>query len=604
LFFQGSTVQKYPLLRCLAIYRQMPGLFGLTATLFIVVNLSLTVQQWLVGRAVFDVQRGHAVVRLADGLLDYHVALIWLGILAGIALARGTLQYIAGLLALHIGQELLFILREKILVQVQRLDLSYHVQHGAGELVTRTTRDADKVRDALINFWRQVFETSLIVLAAVSILFWYNPLLGAVPLLLTVIGLGIFVLQTNGLVALDRRMGQAYDRVNQDLSEGINGVRVIKSFGLERVRIAGFDSQVTIFVDHARSALAFASSRIPLPQTLIAISHVWVLGCGAVLVAQGRLNLGELVASLLVVTTLVFRVDTIGQVMQIFADARSSAARIWDLLDSHPAIQNGHRALPAASLGVRIENVRVLPPGGGNPVLNQLSLSIAPGEVVALVGATGAGKSTLAGLLPRLVDADSGVVRVGTGTEGWGTDGWHDIRDFDLDGLRRKIHVVPQETFLFSDTLASNLRIAAPEAKDAELLEALRLASAEDVVAGLKDGLETKLGDRGITLSGGQRQRISLARSILSRPALLVLDDATSALDAVTERRVLDNIRGLAREGRAPTLLIISSKLSTIMLADRVLLLAGGRIVEEGRHGWLVRNSAAYRDLMGIEHGQ
>jgi ABC-type multidrug transport system fused ATPase/permease subunit len=230
-------------------------------------------------------------------------------------------------------------------------------------------------------------------------------------------------------------------------------------------------------------------------------------------------------------------------------------------------------------------------------VLEHLSLAIAPGEVVALVGATGAGKSMLAGLLPRLVDAESGVVRVGGGAD------WHDIRDFALDSLRHRIHVVPQETFLFSDTLASNLRVAAPGASDDELLEALRLAAADDVLAGLKDGLETKIGDRGITLSGGQRQRISLARAILARPSLLVLDDATSALDAVTERRVLDNIRGLAKEGRAPTLLVISSKLSIILLADRVLLLAGGRIAEEGRHSWLVQHSAAYRDLMGIEHG-
>ncbi|HEV2681597.1 MAG TPA: ATP-binding cassette domain-containing protein, partial [Rhodanobacter sp.] len=318
----------------------------------------------------------------------------------------------------------------------------------------------------------------------------------------------------------------------------------------------------------------------------------------AILVSQGKLNLGELVASLLVVTTLVFRIDGIGQVMQIFADARSSAARIWDLLDSHPAIQTGDRILPAGSLAVRMQNVRVLPPGGGNPVLDQLSLSIAPGEVVALVGATGAGKSTLAGLLPRLVDVESGSVQLQSET------GWHDLRGFELDGLRRRIHVVPQETFLFSDTLGNNLRLSAPGATDSDILEALHLAAADDVLAGLGDGLDAKLGDRGITLSGGQRQRISLARAILARPSLLVLDDATSALDAVTERRILSNIRGLSRDGQKTTLLVISSKLSTILLADRVLLLADGRIVEQGRHDQLVRTSAAYRDLMGIDHGQ
>lgn len=590
-------MRNHPLLRCLAIYRQMPGLFLLTAFLFSVVNLSLSVQQWLVGHAVYDVQQGRAVTLGANGALDYHVALFWLAVLGGVALARGVLQYIGGLLALYIGQELLFILRERILVQVQRLDLSYHIAHGSGELVTRTTRDADKVRDALINVWRQVFETGLVVVAAVGMLFWYNPLLGIGPLLLTLTGLTVFVRQTGGLVALDRRMGQAYDRVNQDLSEGINGVRVIKAFALERARIAAFDTQVINFAEHARAAVAFASTRIPLPQIIVAVSHVWVLGVGAILVSEGKLNLGELVASLLVVTTLVFRIDGIGQVMQIFADARSSAARIWELLDSHPAIQTGERPLKPDALAVCIRDVRVLPPGGGNPVLDHLSLDIAAGEVVALVGATGAGKSTLAGLLPRLVDTDRGSVQLHDGT------GWHDVRAFGLEGLRRQIHVVPQETFLFSDTLANNLRHAAPHASDAELLEALRLASAEDVLANLKDGLETRIGDRGITLSGGQRQRISLARAILSRPSLLVLDDATSALDAVTERRILNNIRDLPRAGHRTSLLVISSKLSTILLADRVLLLAGGHIVEQGPHARLAAASPAYRDLMGIDHG-
>ena len=590
-------MRHHPLIRCLAIYRQMPGLFLLTTALYTIVNLSLSFQQFLVGRAVFDVQQGHAVLQRPDGSFDYHIALFWLAVLLGVSLTRGMLQYIGGLLSLYIGQELLFILRERILVQVQRLDLGYHIQHGAGELVTRTTRDADKVRDALINVWRQVFETGLVVLAAVGVLFWYNPLLGIGPLLLAATGLAIFVWQTDGLVALDRRMGLAYDRVNQDLSEGIHGVRVIKSFGLERVRIAGFDQQVITFAEHARAAVAFASQRIPLPQTIVAISHVWVLAVGATLVSQGKLNLGELVASLLVVTTLVFRIDGIGQVMQIFADARSSAARIWELLDSHPAIQTGNRPFLPGPLAVRMQNVQVLPPGGGNPVLNHLSLAIAPGEVVALVGATGAGKSTLAGLLPRLVDVCGGTVQFHTG------ETWHDVRTFDLGYLRRRVHVVPQETFLFSDTLAINLRLSAPEASDEDLLEALRLASAEDVLAGLKDGLDTKIGDRGITLSGGQRQRISLARAILAKPSLLVLDDATSALDAVTERRVLSNIRGLSHNHGKTTLLVISSKLSTILLADRVLLLADGRIIDQGEHAKLVRTNAAYRDLMGIEHG-
>ncbi len=257
--------KSQPLLRCLALYRFMPWRFSLTAFLFVVVNGSLAWQQWLIGRAVHDVERGVAVVRLPEGLLDYSVARNWLLALLAIALGRGVLQYLAGMLSLIIGQDLLFILRERILVQVQRLDLIYHWRHGIGELVTRTTRDADKVRDALINLWRQVFETGLVALAAIGMLAWYSPLLGLVPLLLTIAGLSIFVSQTTQLVALDRAVGAAYDAVSQDLSEGVNGVRVIKAFALEPRRIAGFNRQVFDFTLHARAALSFASSRIALP---------------------------------------------------------------------------------------------------------------------------------------------------------------------------------------------------------------------------------------------------------------------------------------------------------------------------------------------------
>ena len=342
----------------------MPWRFALTASLFIAVNLGLAWQQWLVGHAVNDVSAGRAVVRQADGSLDASLGWYWVALIVGVALGRGVLQYAAGVLSLILSQELLTRLRERILGQVQGLHLGYHWQHGMGEMVTRTTRDADKVRDALISFWRQLVETPLVVLAAVGLLGWYHPLLGLVPLLLTVLGLAIFVVQTERLVSLDRAVGAAYDRVAQDLAEGIGGVRVIKSFALEASRIQGFASQVGLFAEHARTALAYAASRIPLPQAVVALGHVWILVYGAHLVADGRIGIGELVTSLLIATTLVFRIEGIGRVMQTFADARSSAERIWQLLDEQPAIRSGTAPLPAGPLGLRLEAVGVSAPMG------------------------------------------------------------------------------------------------------------------------------------------------------------------------------------------------------------------------------------------------
>ena len=589
---------NHPLLRALAIYREMPWRFALVAALYIAGNLGLAWQQWLIGHAVDDVSAGRAVLRLADGSLDARVAWHWLWLLLAIALGRGLLQYAAAVLSLVLSQALLTRLRERILSQVQRLHLGYHWHHGMGELVTRTTRDADKVRDALITFWRQIIETPLVVIVAVGLLGWYDPLLGLVPLLLTGAGLWLFVVQTDRLVTLDRAVGAAYDQVSQDLAEGIGGVRVIKVFGLEQQRIARFARQVEVFTGHARAALAYASSRIPLPQAVVALGHVWILVYGAHRVAAGALGIGELVTSLLVATTLVFRIEGIGRVMQTFADARASAERIWQLLDERPAIVGGHATLPEGPLGLKVNQVQVSAAEAGRPILQDCSLTLLPGEVVALVGATGTGKSLLASLLPRLADVQHGSVQVGSDTAGW-----HDVRDLDLADLRRRVQVLPQESFLFSDSLAANLRLAAPQASDAQLREGMRLAAAEDVLERLPHGLDTPLGDRGVTLSGGQRQRLCLARALLGAPDILCLDDATSALDALGERQVLHNIRRLhSASGQGPTLLLITSRLSTLLLADRVLMLENGRITANGSHAELCTNNAHYRDLLGIDH--
>ena len=269
------------------------------------------------------------------------------------------------------------------------------------------------------------------------------------------------------------------------------------------------------------------------------------------------------------------------------------------MLDEPAAIRSGSASLPDTPLGLKLERVSVSAPGGGLDLLRDCSLSVQPGEIVALVGATGTGKSLLASLLPRLSDVSSGRVLIGSDSAGW-----HDIRQVNLEQLRRRVHVVPQESFLFSDTLAANLRLTAPHASDDQLRQGLRLAAAEDVLERLPQGLATPLGDRGVTLSGGQRQRLSLARALLGEPDILCLDDATSALDAISERQVLGNIRQLRRDqGRATTLLVISSKLSTILLADRVLMLQDGKISASGRHEELLTTNPDYRDLLGIDHG-
>jgi ATP-binding cassette, subfamily B, bacterial len=602
-----SAAVSHPLLRCLSIYRTMPWRFGLTFTLFVIVNASLAWYQYLVGRAVHDLERGAVAVPRAPAAgvdlgagLDMSRAYYWMSVLVGLAAARALLQYVSGIAALATGQELLFRLRDSILAQVQRLDLGYHLRHGVGELVARTTRDADKVRDALISFWRNVIETGLVIAASLSILTFYHPALALVPAALCIAGIFIFLRQADSLVVLDRAIGDAYDSVSQDLVEGIGGVRVIKAFSLEAARIARFERAVSVFAAHAAKAIRYSASHVPVPQLVVALGQVWVFGLGAVLVGRGELNLGELVGATLAMNTLVFRFEGIGRVINIFADARSSAARIMDFLDAEPAILPGTGKLASGPLGFRFETVRVESSADGkSAILDACSLDVAPGETVAIVGATGSGKSTLVSLLPRLLDPSAG--RVLCGSEALG---YRDVRSLELSDLRRRVHLSSQDCFLFSDSVAENVRLAAPQASDLEVRRALDLAAAGEIVDSLPEGLATRIGDRGVTLSGGQRQRLALARAFLAAPSILILDDSTSALDSLTEQTILQNIRGLAAQNGQPiTLVLVASKPSTVMFADRILVLENGRVSAEGSHARLARESATYRELLGLEHG-
>ncbi len=585
---------KNPLWRCFAVYRIVPWMFVGASSAVVLVNLAQPVVQWLIGCALDEVQSGRAVLRGADGVLDASRAWWWVAVLVTVTVVRAVGQYLSTVFAMVLGQRLLFHLRDRLLTQIQVLDLAYHQRHGAGELINRATRDSDKVRDAVVGGYRTVLELSMVVLGTLGLLLFYHPLLAVVPTALIAIAVALAWSQADRLVALDRHTDEAYDAVAQDLSEGIHGVRVIKAFALEDVRNARFHSRISAYLNAAGAALAFTAVRLPVPQIIVAAGHAWVLLCGAWLVTHGHLQLGELIAAMMAMQAVVFRIEAVGRLVQMFADARASAARIMELMDAQPMVRGGTLALvPGQVPGgqvLRLEAVHVADPRGGPAILNGVDLEIRSGEVVALVGSTGSGKSTLASLLPRLRDPDGGRV----------TLGGIDLRELRLPELRRQVQVVYQDSFLFSDSVAANLRLAAPTATEAELWAALTLADAKEFVTALPLQLDAELGERGVTLSGGQRQRLCLARALIAHPAVLCGDDATSALDAPTEARILGGLRAPLRD---TAVLLIATKLSTILLADRVLLLRDGRITASGTHAQLLADPA-YRELMGMDEGE
>ncbi|WP_025470612.1 ABC transporter ATP-binding protein [Acinetobacter lactucae] len=593
--------KNYPLLRSLALYRFMPFRFLLTATLFVIANIGLVLQQYSIGHAIDTLKHSERETLFQQAITDPLNPWFWFILLTSIASIRAIIQYLAGLSALTIGQQLLSILRERIFSQVQHLDVSWHWKHGLGEVLSRTTRDSDKLKEALINFWRQVFESSLVVTVTVGLLCWYHPWLGVVPLLFIFLGLWVLFKLTNQLVVLDHQVASAYEKVSDTLAESVNGIRVVKAFQLEEKLLQRFNHAVDLFIHHSIQTIKTSAKRLPIPQVIIAGSYLWVIAFGAYLIGQNQLQVGQFVAAILMANLLVFRIESIGQVLHIFADARSSATRIWQMLDEKSAIEDQQYPLTLQScdeLNIRLENVSFQDKTTKNYILKQCSVEFRAGEIVTVVGKTGSSKTTLMNLLNRFIDSTEGQVLIGSEQMGW-----TNIKDLSLFELRHLVQIIPQENFFFSGTLADNLRVAKQDATEQEMKEALHLASASELLQRLDNGLDTLIGDKGVTLSGGQKQRLALARSILKNSPILALDDSTSALDATTEKQVLQRLSALSDNGNhfKKTIIINSNKQTTIALSDRVIVLDQGHIIAQGTHAELVQDCLFYRELMGFQ---
>lgn len=597
LYIFCHMLKHYPLLRSLALYRFMPYRFVSTALLFILANLGIALQQFSIGRAIDTLKHGDPLSLFQHAWTSPLNPWFWFIGLSFLAVMRAIIQYFAGLSALMIGQQLLTILRQRIFQQVQNLDISWHWKHGLGEVLSRSTRDADKLKEALINFWRQVFESSLVVLVTVGLLSWYNLWLGLVPFFFILLGVGILFKLTNHLVILDHKVAIAYEKVSDTLTESVAGVRVIKAFRLEQKLLQRFNQAIVQFIQHSTHAVAMSACRLPIPQMIIACAYVWVIAFGAYLIGQQQLQIGEFIAAILMANLLVFRIESIGQVLHIFADARSSAARIWQMLDEKTKIVDGweQAVQHKTAINIKLDNVSVISTETKKYILKNCHAEFRADEIVTIVGKTGSGKTTLMNLLNRFIDPTEGRVLIGSDD-----DGWMDIKSLQLTTLRKIVQIIPQESFFFSGTLAENLKVAKQNATEQEMLEALHLASASELIQRLEQGLSTIIGDKGVTLSGGQKQRVALARAIMNHSPILALDDSTSALDATTERHVLQRLTQQSAASLKKVLIINSNKPTTIAMSNRILVLKQGQIIAQGIHEELMDSCEFYGELMGF----
>jgi ABC-type multidrug transport system fused ATPase/permease subunit len=529
----------------------------------------------LVGAVVDAVQR-----RDRDALLPLAAAIVGAAVLRlSLSLAR---RLIAGRVSLGIEYDL----RNRLYGHLQSLELGFFDDQQVGQLMSRATVDLQSVRFFLGYGLIFIIQNLLTIVLATVVMIYIKPGLA----LITLAPVPIVILAA---ARYGRRSRPALQEVQQRIAEltaeaeeDISGIRIVKAFARERERFERFRMRVGRVFDQSMFTTRLRALYNPMISFLPNLGLAAVLLVGGRQVINGSLSLGEFTAFYTYLLMLMFPMRMLGIALGMAQRAVASGNRIFEVLDRAPRIVNhaGAHALPAGDGNVVFEGA-TLSYNGGEPALADVDLEVASGETVAIVGPTGSGKTTLAAAIPRLYDLNSGSVSI---------DGV-DVRELDLCELRRAVAVVPDDGFLFSATVRDNIAYARPDATEEEVEAAARRAQIHSFIAGLPDGYDTLVGERGLTLSGGQRQRIAIARALVTDPRILILDDATASVDATTERQIKQALEEVMA-GR--TTFVIAHRLSTISLADRIVVMEGGRISAQGTHDELIERSALYREIV------
>ena len=504
----------------------------------------------------------------------------------GIALLRAVFAVIRRWVSGQVSLAVEFDLRGRLFAHLQRMSLSYFDRMPVGQLMSRATSDLQTVRFFLGYGLIFIFMQAFTLLIVTGLMLWLNWSLALVALL---VGPALLVVawrysrRSNPiLVDVQQRVGE----VAEVAEESAVGIRVIKAFGREADRTERFGHTASRAFDRSMDAARLSSFYQPLMGFLPTIGLAVVLAYGGVQAIDGRMSLGEFVTFYLYLTMLMAPFRSLGMLVGQAQRAVAGGTRLFEVLDSVPEVReaDGAGPLPAGPGAVRLQGVSFAYAQDGRPVLDGIDLDVPAGRAIALIGPTGSGKTTLTQLIPRFYDVTAGRVLV---------DG-ADVRDVRLDDLRRAVGVVPQDPFLFSTTVRENIAYGRPEATEAEVRAAARMAQAEGFIDALPDGFDTVVGERGFMLSGGQRQRVAIARALITDPRVLILDEATASVDASTEREIQAALRAVMR-GR--TTIVIAHRLSTLSLADELVVLEEGRIVARGSHEELHETSDLYREI-------
>jgi ABC-type multidrug transport system fused ATPase/permease subunit len=533
---------------------------------------------WLIGRAVTAIERGNK-----PDLLPLALAIVGAAILRlGLTLVR---RVVAGKVSLAVE----FDLRQRFYAHLQRLELGFFDSQQTGQLMSRATVDLQSIRFFLGYGLIFITQNLLTIVLASAVMLAINPWLALIAL--TPVPFVVYTASRYNRVSRPalQEVQQRIAELTAEAEESISGIRIVKAFAREEYQLHRFQRAVSRVFDQSIYSTRLQAFFSPLIGLLPQLGVALVLLVGGREVIAGNLSLGNFTAFYTYMVMLAGPMRMLGMAMGMAQRAIASGNRLFEILDREPRIESppGAPALPAGGGNVRMEGV-TLRYEDAAPALADLDLEVEAGRTVALVGPSGSGKTSLVALVARLYDPSQGRVVV---------DG-ADVRCVDVASLRSEIAFVADDSFLFTASVAENIAYARPEASLEEIEAAARRAQADEFVRDLPNGYETRVGERGLTLSGGQRQRIAIARALLADPRILILDDATSSVDATTEAAIKAGLRE-AMAGR--TTFIIAHRLSTVSLADEVVVMDGGRIVDRGTHEELLERCGFYAEI--AEHG-
>jgi ATP-binding cassette, subfamily B, multidrug efflux pump len=480
--------------------------------------------------------------------------------------------------------------RESLFRRVQAFSFANLDGRETGQLVTRLTNDVTQVQEAIVMVLRMMVRAPLLLVGSLVMGILTAPRLAFLPLALMPVELAALAWIVARATPMFTRVQERLDRLNGTLQENIAGVRVVKAFVREEHEEARFGNANDGLAQTAVRAGRTVAVTQPFLMMTMNLGVIGVLWFGGVRVTQGSMTTGQIISFVNYLTTALWSLMMVSQLVIMLARAVASSRRIREVLDTEPALRDPAEPREWLPVGRVVFEDVTFAYDDGEPVLRGASFTAEPGRTVAILGATGSGKSSLVHLIPRFYDATSGRVLV---------DGI-DVRDLRQEDLRRGIGIALQETVLFSGTVRDNIRWGRPDATDDEVTAAARAAQAHDFITALPGGYDAPVGQRGANLSGGQKQRIAIARALLVRPAVLILDDSTSAVDVETETRIQEALDGPAHP---PTRIVIAQRISTVLGADRILVLEDGRIVAEGTHEQLLEKSPIYRDIHDSQLG-